>query len=47
MSLQKKLQDKEEECRCKVEEYEYKLKTVEKVLAMKTKQLIDQLQQSY
>ena len=43
ISLQKKLQDKEEEWRRKVEDYEYKIETVEKALALKTKQLINQL----
>ena len=43
ISLQKKLQDKEEEWRRKVKDYEYKIETVEKALAMKTKQLINQL----
>jgi len=37
ISLRKKLQDKEEEWRCKVKEYEYKIKTVKKALAVKTK----------
>ena len=46
MSLQKNLEDKEEEWRCKVEDYEYKLEIVEKALAAKTKQLIDQLRRS-
>ena len=39
--LQKQLKDKEEEWRCKVIEYDHKIETVEKVLAVKTKQLID------
>ena len=41
ISSQWKLQDKDEEQRRKVEEYDYKLETVEKALAIKTKQLID------
>ena len=41
--LQKQLKDKEEEWRCKVKEYDHKIETVEKVLAIKMKQLIDQL----
>ena len=41
--VQKQLKDKEEEWRSKVKEYEYKIETVEKALAIKTKQLIDQL----
>ena len=42
--LQKQLQDKEEEQTSKVKEYEHKIEAVEKALAAKTKQLIDQLQ---
>ena len=41
IKVQKQLKDKEEEWRIKVNEY--KIKTVEKALAVKTKQLIDQL----
>ena len=42
--LKKQLQDKEEEWTSKVKEYEHKIEAVEKALATKTKQLIDQLQ---
>ena len=45
--LQKKLQDKEDEWRFKAEEYEKKLKTVEKALRVKTKQLLEQLQRKH
>jgi len=47
ISLRMKLQNKEEEWKRKVEEYEHKIKTVEKALAMKTKQLISQLRRSF
>ena len=47
ISLWMKLQNKEEEWKQKVEEYEHKIETVEKALAMKTKQLISQLRQSF
>ena len=43
IKVQKQLKDKEEEWRIKVNEYEHKIETVEKALAVKTKQLIDQL----
>ena len=45
-SLQKKLQDKEDEWKFKAEEYEKKLQTVEKALRAKTKQLVERLRQS-
>ena len=43
IKVQKQLKDKEEELKNKVNEYEHKIETVEKALAIKTKQLIDQL----
>ena len=43
--IQKQLKDKEEEWKKKAKEYEHKIETVEKALAVKTKQLIDQLRQ--
>ena len=46
ISLRKKFQDKEEEWRRKVEDYEFKIETVEKELAVKTKQLINHLRRS-
>ena len=45
--LQKKMQDKEDEWKCKAEEYKKKLETVEKALRVKTNQLLEQLRQSY